>query len=438
MTPHKAKDALEPLGMAILASYKPFDIEYKFYDNRIEDIPFDEPTDLVGITVETYTALSAYRLAKSFRDRGVKVVMGGYHPTFLPDEALLHCDAVVIGDAEEAWPNLLVDFKNGQMKKKYRGSGSTNISGIMPDRSIFKGKSYGPIHMIQFGRGCRYNCDFCSIKTFYGDYLAQRPIEDIVKEISTLKHKHLFIVDDNIFSYKEKAKELFKALIPLKVKWSSQVSIDITQDPELMSLMAKSGCISVVIGFESLDMQSLKAMRKGWNLANGPYQKAVNIMRDHGIMIYGTFVHGYDTDNLDSFKRNLEFAIESKFFLANFNPLTPTPGASLYERLKKEGRLIRDPWWLDPNYNYGSAHFHPLNMTAEELTENCYWARTEFNTYSNIARRMFDFKTHLNSPYHLGVFLAANLISRYEIRKKHGKSIAGREDVYLPAEESLS
>lgn len=426
MISHKAKDALEPLAIAILASYKPFDIEYKFYDDRIEDIPFDEPTDLVGITVETYTARSAYRIAEMYRSRGIKVVMGGYHPTFLPEESLQYADAVVIGDAEEAWPQLLIDFKNGEMKRTYKGSGTTNLKGIIPDRSIFKGKKYGPVHMVQFGRGCRYNCDFCSIKTFYGDYLAQRPVEDVVKEIKGLKHKHLFIVDDNIFSYKEKARELFKALIPLKVKWSSQVSIDITLDAELMKLMAESGCISVVIGFESLDMKTLKEMRKGWNLANGTYQRAIKVMRDHGIMIYGTFVHGYDTDEVDTFQRNLEFAIESKFFLANFNPLTPTPGTALYKRLKEQGRLINDPWWLDPNYQYGSAHFHPAKMTAQELTDNCYRARTEFNTFSNIVKRGFDFRAHLKSPYHAAVYLLANLVSRYEIRKKHGQNLSGK------------
>lgn len=427
MMEHKASDALEPLAIAMLASYSPPDIEHKFYDNRIEDIPYDEPTDLVAITVETYTARRSYQIAQEYRKRGIPIVMGGYHVTFLPDEALNFCDAVVIGDAEETWPALLNDFKNGKMQKIYRATNSKPLCNIRPDRSIFKGKKYGPIHMIQYGRGCRYNCDFCSIKTFYKDYLGQRPIDDVVKEIESLKYRQLFIVDDNIFSYKKQAIEFFKALIPLKIKWSGQVSIDVTKDPELMRLMRDSGCISVVVGFESLDIKSLNQMRKGWNLRSGGYNKAIKVFRDHGIMIYGTFVHGYDNDTLDSFKANLEFAIESKFFLANFNPLTPTPGAALYNRLKKEGRLINDPWWLDPNYRYGHAHFHPKNFTAKELTDGCFWARTEFNTYSNIFKRALDTKSNFSSIYHAGTFLAANIVSRNEIRKKHGSLLSHRD-----------
>tara|TARA_R110002072_G_scaffold534_4_gene3722 strand:- start:5789 stop:7153 length:1365 start_codon:yes stop_codon:yes gene_type:complete len=428
MTEHKATDALEPLAIAMLASYSPKDVEHKFYDNRIEDIPYDEQTDLVAITVETYTARRAYQIAQKFRLRGVPVVMGGYHVTFLPDEALNFADAIVMGDAEETWPQLIEDFKNNKLQKIYKATNSKPLTHIKPDRSIFKGKKYGPIHMVQYGRGCRFNCDFCSIKTFYKNYLDQRPVDDVIAEISALKHKQLFIVDDNIYSYKEQAIEFFKALIPLKIRWSGQVSIDVTKDPELMRLMRDSGCISVVVGFESLDIKSLNQMRKGWNLKDGGYDRAIKVFRDHGIMIYGTFVHGYDNDTLDTFKHNLEFAIESKFFLANFNPLTPTPGAQLYNRLKSEGRLINDPWWLDPGYRYGHAHFHPKNYTAEQLTENCYWARTEFNKYTNILKRANDFQSNFSSIYHAGTYLAANLITRYEIRKKHGSLLSHSND----------
>ena len=424
MVPYKSKDAMEPLGIAMLAGYEPDKYDYKFYDNRIEDIPFDEPTDLVAITVETYTARRAYQIAQSYRDRGVKVVMGGYHPTFLPEESLQFADSVVIGDAEETWPKLLNDLSNGKLARTYKATNSQPLIGIKPNREIFKGKRYAPVHMIQYGRGCRYNCDFCSIKTFYGSYLAQRPVEDVVREIEGLRHKHLFIVDDNIFSYKKQAIELFKALRPLNVKWSGQVSIDVANDPELMRLMRESGCMSVVIGFESLSMESLLAMRKGWNLQTGGYHKAINTFHEHGIMIYGTFVHGYDQDDKDSFKRNLEFAIESRFFLANFNPLTPTPGTSLYSRLKEENRLLMDPWWLNENYTYGAAHFIPKQMSAEELTEGCFWARTEFNKYKNIIKRL---PHNSHSLYHSGVFLAANVISRTEIRKKQGSALSHKD-----------
>ena len=431
MGQHRNSDAMEPLAFALLASYSPSFVEHKFYDNRVEEIPYDEETDLVAITVETYTARRAYEIASEFKKRGVKVVMGGYHPTFVPEESLLYADSIVSGDAEELWPKLLNDFKKGKLQKVYRSNNLSSLEGIKPDRSIFKGKRYAPIHLVQYGRGCRFNCDFCSIKAFYGPYLGQRPIKDVVKEIEGLRFKHIFIVDDNIFSYKKQAVEFFKALIPLKVRWSGQVSIDVTQDDELMSLMRKSGCLSVVVGFESLDIKSLIQMKKGWNLRYGTYRDAVKKFRDHGIMVYGTFVHGYDHDTLDSFKYNLEFALESKFYLANFNPLTPTPGAPLYDRLKKEGRLINDPWWLDPDFKYGQAQFIPKNMTPSELTEGCFKARTEFNRFSNIFKRSLDLKANFSSPYHGAMFLASNLISKREIRKKQGRDLADQDKSFF-------
>ena len=431
MGPHRNSDAMEPLAFALLASYSPPFVEHKFYDNRIEDIPYDEETDLVAITVETYTARRAYEIATEYKKRGVKVVMGGYHPTFVPEESLLYADCIVSGDAEELWPKLIHDFRKGKLQKIYRSNNLSSLEGIRPDRSIFKGKRYAPIHLVQYGRGCRFNCDFCSIKTFYGSYLGQRPIKDVVREIEELRFKHIFIVDDNIFSYKKQAMEFFRALIPLNVRWSGQVSIDVTQDDELMDLMRKSGCLSVVVGFESLDIKSLIQMKKGWNLRYGTYTDAIKKFRDHGIMVYGTFVHGYDHDTLDSFKYNLEFALESKFYLANFNPLTPTPGAPLYDRLKKEGRLINDPWWLDPDFKYGQAQFMPKNMTPGELTEGCFKARTEFNTFSNIFKRGLDLKANFSSPYHAAMFLASNLISKREVRKKQGKDLADQDKSFF-------
>jgi radical SAM superfamily enzyme YgiQ (UPF0313 family) len=417
----RSSDAMQPLSMAILKSLTPPDIETRFYDERLEDLPLDEPTDLVAMTVETYTARRAYQIASHYRQRGIPVVMGGYHPTFLPDEALQFADSVVIGDAEGIWPQVVEDAANGCLAPKYKQDDFPSLERVCPDRSIFEGKKYAPILLVQYGRGCRFNCNFCSIRAFYGSSLRQRPVDAVVDEIKRGKRKFVFLVDDNIFVDKPKAVELFEALIPLKIMWSCQVSIDIARDPELVRLMRRSGCINALIGFESLDKRNLTQMRKGWNVKYGDYESSIRVVQDAGIMIYGTFVFGYDHDGPDAFQSAVDFAIRNKFYLANFNPLTPTPGADLFNQLKSEGRLIYDRWWLDPEFRYGHATFHPRGMTADELTAGCYKARMQFNTYRSFFRRALAPKTNLRSPYRLGVFAVSNLISRREIKSKQDR-----------------
>ena len=421
----RSSDAMEPLCFAILKSLTPAEVGVKFFDERVEAIPFDQPADLVALTVETYTARRAYQIAARFRHQGVPVVMGGYHPTFLPEETLQHADVVVKGDAEGIWGQLLRDAQNGSLQPVYESPAFLPLDGIMPDRSIFEGKKYAPMGLVQYSRGCKFNCSFCSIRAFYGNSLRQRPIEDVVEDIRRTGRRHIFLVDDNLFINADKARELFEALLPLKISWSCQVSIDIARDTELVKLMARSGCISALIGFESLDPASLKEIRKGWNVKWQSYDDAIDVFRNAGIMLYGTFVFGCDNDTADSLNASVDFAIKNKFLLANFNPLTPTPGAPLYDRMKKEGRLLHDRWWLDPNFSYGDATMLPKNMTAEQLTEGCFAARTRFNTIRSILERMLDLRTNLRTPHRAGIYLLANLISRREIYSKQNRTLGG-------------
>jgi radical SAM superfamily enzyme YgiQ (UPF0313 family) len=431
----RSYDAMEPLCFAVLQGLTPDDVETTLYDERIEAIPFDEPTDLAALTVETYTAHRAYQIASTYRQRGVKVVMGGYHPSFLPDEALAFADAVVQGDAEGVWGQVVADAKAGCLRRFYRSEGFPSLRGLRFDRSVFAGKRYAPVALVQVGRGCRYNCDFCSIRAFYGSELRQRPVDEVVEEVERLGQKRILFVDDNLFVNVPQAKELFRALVPLKITWACQVSIDVARDPELMTLMRLSGCSIAVIGFESLDERNLAQMKKRWNLGGGDYSSAVRIFRDAGIMIYGTFVFGYDEDTRESFDAALEFAIRSKFYLANFNPLTPTPRAPLFDRLSREKRLIHERWWLEPGYRYGDATFHPRGMTARELAQGCYRARTSFNSHASICRRLLDTRTHLRSPYRAALFLASNLVSRREIHAKQGARL-GADSALRPLVES--
>lgn len=417
----RSSDAMEPLCFAILKALTPTDVETAFYDERIEPIPVDDDTDLVALTVETYTARRAYQIASEYRQRGVPVVFGGYHPTFLPEECLEHADAVVTGDAEGIWAQVIDDARHGRLQRLYRSAEFPELANIIPDRSIFAGKKYAPIGLVQFGRGCRFNCSFCSIRAFYGNNLRQRPIADVVEDIRRSGRRQIFLVDDNIFVDVPKARELFEALIPLNIKWSCQVSIDVARDEELVRLMAKSGCISALIGFESLDPVSLKEIKKGWNVKWQSYDDAIGIFRKHGIMLYGTFVFGCDNDRVENFDAAVEFSIRHKLLLANFNPLTPTPGAPLYDRLLREGRLLHDRWWLDPDYRYGDATMRPLNMSVDELTQGVFEARRKFNTMGSIMRRMTDRRTNCRSPYRAGIYLLANLISRREIYRKQSR-----------------
>jgi radical SAM superfamily enzyme YgiQ (UPF0313 family) len=423
----RSSDAMEPLVFAILAGLTPPDVELTLFDERVEDIPEKHETDLVAMTVETYTAKRAYQIASNFRHRGIPVIMGGYHPSFLPDESLNYADSVVIGDAESIWGEIISDAGSGRLQRVYKGSNQSSLNGLIFDRNIFEDKRYTPITPVQFGRGCRFACDFCSIHAFYGSQLRQRSILDVIREIDELDRRFFFFIDDNIFINPTKTEALFRALIPLNIRWTCQVSIDIANHTGLLDLMARSGCIAAVIGFESLNVENLKQMKKKWIFKHSDYETAIQKFRDRGIMIYGTFVFGYDQDTAESFDITVDFALKSKFCLANFNPLTPTPGAKLYDNLRRENRLIFDHWWLDPDYRYGMATFHPRNMTSNELTEGCFRARKKFNQYSSILKRAIDFRTNCRTPSHLGAYLVSNLISRREIFKKQGFQLGSSE-----------
>jgi radical SAM superfamily enzyme YgiQ (UPF0313 family) len=417
---YRSSDAMPPLAMGILAARSPgWDVT--FYDEKAEPLPVDDRPDLAALSVETYTARRAYAVADAYRARGVPVVMGGYHPTFLPDEALEHADAVVMGDAEGVWERLLADFASGQLERRYSGGNQRSLADYRLERSIYQGKRYAPVELAQYGRGCRYACDFCSIHAFYGSDLRVRPVDGLVAELDSLpKGKLLFFVDDNLFGRKSDLRALLDALEPLGRRWSCQISIDVARDERLLDRMARAGCRFVLIGFESLNPKSLRQMGKHWNSVSGPYRGVVDALHRRGIGIYGTFVFGYDADTPDTFPRTLEFALEARLEIANFNPLTPTPGSALYDRLLAEGRLLSPRWWLDPDYRYGRAIFMPRGMRADELTEGVYQTRRRFYSWRSIGTRLFATGVPF-SPFHLGMTAAANVISRREIFKKQNR-----------------
>lgn len=430
----RSSDAMEPLAFAVLKALSPPDIEFRLWDDRIERVPLDEPADLAAITVDTFAARRAYQLASAFRARGVPVVLGGHHPSALPEEALDHADSVVAGDAETVWTGLLEEAREGKLKRIYRGEPSIIPPGRLPDRSIFKGKRYAGLALTQAGRGCPYACDFCSLPVFYGPRIRYRPLKEVLSELEPLRGRRVFFVDDNLFADRAQAEALLRALIPLRLRWICQAAVDAAADPRLLDLMAESGCIGATMGFESLDKGNLEQMRKAANLRQADYGAVVSAFHERGIMVCATFVFGYDRDTEESFDPVLEFALRSRVCLANFNPLTPMPGTPLYRRLAGEGRLLFERWWMDPAYRYGDAVFRPKRMSPEALTEGCFRLRREFNTFGSILMRGLNRQANTSSLRQAGFYLAANLVSRREIFRKQGSPLGGRpEPAAVPA-----
>lgn len=415
---YRSSDAMPPLAIGILAA-RSADADMVFFDEKVEVVPLDADVDLVALSVETFTARRAYAIADVYRQQGKTVVMGGYHPTFLPNEALLHADAIVVGDAEGAWEKLLRDFQDGQLEKIYQGDNKRPLVDYQINRAIFKGKKYAPIELAQFGRGCRFVCDFCSIASFYGPNVRSRPLEALQEELIAIASKKLlFFVDDNLFGNKKTLLDLFEMMKPLKIRWSCQISIDVARDPDLLDKLAESGCCFVLIGFESLIKENLRQMGKRWNNVAGDYKQVVENLHKRGIGIYGTFVFGYDADTRESIDACVDFAIEARLEIANFNPLTPTPGSPLYDRLLAEDRLISPQWWLDPAYKYGDAIFLPKSMSPDDLAEGVFEARKRFYSLRSIGLRILDSDTRF-SFFKTSVSATANIISRTEIRKKN-------------------
>ncbi len=417
---------MEPLQLGILAALTPKHVSVKLYDDRCEEIPYDEKTDLVAITVETFTARRAYEICREYQNHGVKVIMGGIHITLLPEEALEVADSIITGDAEAVWATMISDAEKGKLKKRYDAKPNhIPQEGIITRRDLFEGKGYLPITLLQFSRGCRYGCKFCASSAYFKSTQYCREVEDVVKEIKAQKRKLLFFVDDNIVSDKEKAKQLFRALIPLKVRWVSQGSIDMLEDDELMRLMVKSGCLGNVIGFESINPKNIAGMSKESNKsrAENLYKDEIEKLRSYGLQTWAAFTVGHDEDTIQSLKDTCKFAVDNKFTFAAFNILMPYPNTPLYEKMKEEGRLLYDgKWWLHPEYRFNYASYLPKNMSPDELTETSFECRANFNSRASIAKRALDLKTNMRSPYRFITYLLYNPLFRKEVFKKQGMS----------------
>jgi radical SAM superfamily enzyme YgiQ (UPF0313 family) len=412
---------MEPLPPATLAGLTPPDVDVRFYDDRMESIPFDEPTDLVAMSVETYTARRAYQIASEYRRRGVPVVMGGFHATLCPDEVARYAETVVVGEAEDVWETVIDDARHGRLERVYRSAARPSLRGLRPDRRIFRGKRYLPIGLVEAGRGCHFRCDFCAVQTMFSNTQTRRPIDEVIAEVAALKaeKKLFFFVDDNITSNMAQAKEWLRALAPLGIRWVSQASINAAHDEEFLDLLVASGCRGVLIGIESLDPDALAAMNKQFNTMRGGYEVAFANLRRRHLRIYATFVFGYDTDTPESFSRSVEFAKANRFYIAAFNHLTPFPGTPLYARLEREGRLRHPAWWLAEDYRYNMVPFQPKSMSPEALQRHCLEARREFYGWGSIARRGVD-EVNRSDGFMFRNFFPINAMLRADTNQRDG------------------
>ena len=378
------------LGLPILAALSPPDVEISITDDLLTPIDLEKDlkeVDLVGITVLTKTALRAYEIADGYRKKGIPVVLGGIHPTALPEEAKEHADSVVMGEAEEVWPSLIEDFRIGNLKSFYRQERFTELSKIpRPRREILPRKGYFPLDVIQATRGCPFRCEFCSVRKFFGDTYRFRPIPEVVEEMKTLRHRLIMFNDDNILGNPFYSKELLNALIPLKKKWIGQASLSGLRDAENVALLAKSGCIGLLIGFESLSKSNLIQSQK---YQNDPteYREVIHTLHRFGITIWGSFIFGFDEDDPSIFEETVAFAIQTKLFSVVFALLTPYPETAFYQRVKEEGRLVQDQWWLLERQEESAPFFIPKKMSSEVLREGWKRAWKEFYSFPSIWKR---------------------------------------------------
>lgn len=419
---------MEPLSLGILAGLTPPGVDCRLLDDRVDEIDFDEPTDLVAINIETFTARRAYEIAAEYRARKVPVVMGGMHATLIPDEVAEHVDCVVTGDAEVVWPKIVADAHTGQLKPRYAGIAGTPQPGVYPRRDLYKGKRYLPVSLLQFGRGCRFTCEFCAVTRYFDRCHYYRPVSEVIAEIETLPRKEIFFVDDNFVANPEAAKELLRALVPLRIRWVSQASLDHTRDPEMMRLFVESGCMGNVIGFESLDVDNLRQMRKAANLAAfDGYAEAVSTLCAYHLQTWAAFALGYDHDTVESILQTCEWGIENHFTFAAFNVLMPYPGTPFYDRLKAEGRLLYDGrWWLHPDYRFNHAAFRPTRMTPDQLTETAWQCRKRWSSWNSITHRALDPQTNLASLYRFATYCAYNPLYRREAFKRQSMRLGVR------------
>ena len=380
-------------ALSVIAGLTPKWADIIIQDENIEDIDFDEKVDLVAITANTALVERAYKIADEFRKKDIKVIIGGMHTSIFPCEGLLHADSIAVGEVENIWKQIIEDFKSNNLKKIYQFAERPILSlQPMPRHDLINHKKYR-LYNVQVARGCPYNCEFCSVQTYLGNKYRCKSIGRIIKEIKILNSfgkKSFLFSDDNFFIDEKFKKEFLKAIIPLKISFSTQIGIHVYQDEEFLDLLVRAGCTSVLIGFESINQKNLEQIKKDGIYKVDHYYRVIEKIQSKGIMVTGSFLFGFDSDDINVFEDTAKFIKDSG--LGNFliSILTPLPGTELYSRLEKEDRLLHKNW---TDYDLQHVCFKPKRMTVEDLQNGYYWIQQELfdlNTIYSRSMKLFD------------------------------------------------
>ncbi|MHA1403735.1 MAG: B12-binding domain-containing radical SAM protein [Candidatus Helarchaeota archaeon] len=374
-----------PLALGFLATLTPSEFEVRIIDNDFETIPYEEEWDLVGITATTPVAKRAYAIAERFRVLNIPTVLGGFHPSFLPEESAQFADSVVIGEAGNVWHRVLNDCKENKLKKIYRDENNSQASPLVLRKGLFNPKFYYPA--IQLTKGCTFKCSFCSIRKMYKKYQVM-PIKLALQNLYNLRGKHVYFVDDNLFCNGSYCKKLFKSMIEARLnkKWWVQAPVTLTDNDEMLKLAVESGLISCQLGLESISQEALLNSRKYQNKVSN-FRRVIKTLHDHGITVVPFFLFGFDTDKKDVFARTVDFASDIECDAVAFWLLTPFPGTELFDDFQRQDRLLTKDWDFYDGYH---CVFKPRNMTPEELENGLY------HSFEDFYGRSFKFQTILN------------------------------------------
>ncbi len=362
-------------GLLVVGSLAPSDWDVRLLDENISSVDFDEPVDLVGITSMTSQAKRAYEIADQFRSRGIKVILGGIHPTLMPEEAKQHADAVVVGEVENVWDELQNDFQNGVLKSVYKSDRPVDMAQSPCPRFELIPQEKPPVIWIQTSRGCPFDCFFCAASKIYGPKYRRKPNALIIEELRKIKEifprPNLAFADDNFFVNHKEVSRLLYEMLPLKLRWFCMADITISENEELLKLARAAGCHSIFIGLESLSAKNLDGLdarnRKLSKLTH--YSEAVEKIQNQGIGVFGAFIVGFDEDTEEVFDSITKFVIENKLLGAQISSLTPYPGTRLREKVEAEGRILTNDW---SRYTFFDVVFRPKRMSPEALQQGIF------------------------------------------------------------------
>ena len=354
-------------------------------DEYNQHIPYERPVDLVAITVNTPNAPHCYRMAARFQAGGARVVMGGPHATLRPEEAAQHCDHLVVGEAEETWPQFLDESHRGRARPRYLSVRAPSLAGLpIPRRDLIRRRHFtkGAVFAT---RGCPYHCSYCNLKQIYHGGFRTRPVPEVMADIQSMGNRYFVFWDDNFFGDVEYAIRLMTALKRLRRCWAAQVSLDRCADERLLRLAREAGCVYLFIGLESFSAEGLASVNKGFNPVSR-YAEIIRLIHQHGICVQAGVIFGFDPDTSEVFARALAACESLGIDGVTASVLTPLPGTRLYDEMQQADRLITDDWaWYDGKTRVA---FQPEQMTVEELFAGYQWFRRRFYSFRSILKRM--------------------------------------------------